>query len=117
ISLGIMAPMQVIILLVLIRLPAILSNTPQEWGGFWPMRVSPAMSAFLALSYVLTHVALIVYVWQRTGRAVRLLNLPSTNAAEISHGVDHLMSWSRWATIGIVGVHLFVLPMGAVVTG
>jgi Zn-dependent protease with chaperone function len=27
------------------------------------------------------------------------------------------MSWSRWATIGIVGVHLFVLPMAAVVTG
>ncbi len=112
-----MAPLQVILLLVLIRLPAILSNPPQEWGGFWPMRLSGAMSAFLVLSYVLAHVVLIGYVWQRTRRAVRLLNLPSTNAAEISHGIDHLMSWSRWATIGIVGVHLFVLPMSAVVNG
>ena len=113
-----MAPLQVIILLVLIRLPEILATSPQGWNGvLGPMRLSPGMSAFLVLSYVLTHAALIGFVWQRTRRAVRLLNLPSTNAAEISHEIDHLMGWSRWATIGIVGVHLFVLPMSMVVTG
>ena len=112
-----MAPLQVIILLVIIRLPAMLGSSPQGWNGIWLMRLSPVMGVFLVLSYLLTHAALISYVWQRTRRALRLLNLPSTSAAEISHNIDHLMGWSRWATIGIVGVHLLVLPMAAVVTG
>ena len=113
-----MAPLQVIILLVLIRLPAILANSPQGWPGLVGRTgLSPAMQVLLVLSYVLTHVALVVFVWQKTRRAVRLLNLPSTDASEISHGIDHVMTWARWGTVAVVGTYLFVLPMSAVVTG
>ena len=108
-----MAPLQVILLLLLIRMPAILA---QMSPGAAPVQVSGFMAAFVVISYLATLGALVVFVWQRTAKAVRLLNLPSTNGAEVSHQVDRLMSWTRWAINAVVAVHLYLLHLPAVVS-
>jgi Zn-dependent protease with chaperone function len=102
-------------LLLVIRLPALLANSP---GGAVVAGASPSgvTATYVMLSFVLTHVALVVYVLRRARKAARLLNSPSISGADVSHGMDHLLGWSRWATIGITGVHLF-LGMPAIVNG
>jgi len=116
-----MAPLQVILLLLIIRLPAILATSGDDGAGIGgvglPGNVPAGMGVFVVLSFLLTHLALVIQVWRKSRAAVRQLNEPTTSGADVSHGMDRLMGWARWATIGITAIHLYVLHLPAIIDG
>jgi Zn-dependent protease with chaperone function len=116
-----MAPLQVILLLLLIRAPAIL-NTTEGGGGSQDVSLGiPGLAhfpaAFVVLSFLLSHLFLVMIVTQRARVAVRMLHLPTTNAAAVSSRMDHLFATARWATLLLTAIHLYALQLPLIVQG
>jgi Zn-dependent protease with chaperone function len=106
-----MAPLQVILLLLLIRTPAIL-NTTEGIDATTPTHL-PAL--LVMLSFLLSHLFLVMIVTQRARVAVRLLHMPTTNAGAVASRMEQLFSTARWATLVVTGIHLYALQVPTIV--
>ena len=101
-----MLPIQFILLLILVSMPG---------GMVLPGAQSASAPPWLLLGWLLlSQIGLVIFVWSRVRKAIRLLNDPSTtSSAAITQGTDTLFSWSRWFSTGITAVFLFTTPLGA----
>ncbi len=111
-----MAPLQVILLLLLVRLPAILQSS----DGAVPRAGAPVgnlSAAWVIGSLLISHLLVVIIVMQRTRAGVRLVHQPTVNASAVSGKLDHLFGMARWATLGITAIHLYGLGLTGIVTG
>ena len=110
-----MAPLQVILLLLLIRSPAILDATEGGDAPLGPPGLPHFPAAFVVLSFLLSHLFVVMMVSQRARVAVHKLHMPSTNAPALSSRMDHLFANARWATLLITAIHLYALQLPLIV--
>ncbi len=103
-----MAPLQVIILLLLVRVPGLV-NAPGE-VTFQP----PLGAAWIVTSFLLSHLLLVAAVSFRGRAAMRLMHQPSSSAVLIMATMDRLLSGARWASIGITATHIYLLGIPAI---
>jgi Zn-dependent protease with chaperone function len=106
-----MFPLQFIILLVVASAPL---QMDLLIGGS-PALQLPLPAWILFVSFFATHLLLVSFVWSRTRGAIRALHATPTGAAEISHNIDQLFFYARWAVIGLTATHLFCTPLAKIV--
>lgn len=108
-----MAPLQVILLLLLVRVPAI-AGSPTAGallgGGLFGQRLS---APNLIASFLFSHLLLIIAVAIRGRAAMRLMHQPSSSATLIMGRMDRVVSSARWASIAITAVHVYLLGIPA----
>src|SRR4051812_35141365 len=90
---------QIIFLLVLVNLPR------ELLGNKVPAAPGPHAWWWLASLWA-GHLLIAAAAWRRGSRAVRALN-QTTDSSGITHGIDHLLFYLRWLSIGFTGAHLF----------
>jgi Zn-dependent protease with chaperone function len=109
-----MAPLQVILLLLLVRAPGI-AGSPLSGeallGGGWFGRRLPAGTVFG--SFLFLHLLLVIAVAIRGRGAMRLMHQPSSSATLIMGRMDRVVSWARWATLAVTAVHVYALGVPA----
>jgi Zn-dependent protease with chaperone function len=109
-----MAPLQVILLLLLVRVPGI-AGSPLSGeallGGGWFGRRLPAATVFGAFLFL--HLLLVIAVAIRGRAAMRLMHQPSSSATLIMGRMDRVVSWARWATLAVTAVHVYALGVPA----
>jgi Zn-dependent protease with chaperone function len=98
-----MAPLQLIILLLLVRIPGL---TEAAASQHWLTRL-PGGTPTVFASFLLTHLALVLFVAAQARTARRLMHRPSTSSTLLMTRMDHLLSWSRWSTIALTALHLY----------
>jgi Zn-dependent protease with chaperone function len=109
-----MAPLQVILLLLLVRATGIADSPTASallGGGLFAHRL-PAATVFA--SFLFSHLLLILAVAIRGRAAVRLMHQPSSSATLIMGRMDRVVSSARWASIAITAVHLYLLGLPAI---
>ncbi|MCL2640502.1 MAG: M48 family metallopeptidase [Phycisphaerales bacterium] len=97
-----MAPIQVILLLVLVRLPSTLG----EGGGQQHGYVLSQLPTLIMAMFV-SHFLLLSYVAMRARATIRQLHLTTTSAAAVANRFERLLPAARWATILFTACHLF----------
>jgi hypothetical protein len=108
-----MAPLQVIILLILVRLPALLAPTsPALQVPSIPNTHYPLPAWWVVSSFLLSHLLVILFIFLSARSAVRQLHQTSTSAASIAARFDRLLPFARWATILFTAVHLYLPGTG-----
>src|SRR5262245_49875771 len=100
-----MLPVQFILLILVVSVPSALS------GATWA-----AMPAWaVAGSYLMSQGALVLWVWSRSIRSVRMLSDPTVSTGWVSGRSESLLTRARWVSLVLVGMHLATTPLSGMV--
>jgi Zn-dependent protease with chaperone function len=105
-----MAPLQIILLLLIVRLPRSLEEAGAAQAAYWgPLVHIPP--AYVVASFILSHVLLVAFVFLRTRSALKVLDHPNASSVAVAARTDSLFQYARWATMALTAIHLYVFGM------